>query len=176
MTYDVTESGVDYAATRVQLKTNAHFTSFVAAFERAVPELTDRDAVARFAEDGDWSGFVRGLQWEASSGFVRVQSFRPDGLMRFAGSTTASAVWLVVNHGIAARLFRQDPATALYSPLRIEAHASRDAGTTIGFDLPSAALKSFGINKLTQAGAELDRALGDLFEDLGMPRPSVLRR
>ncbi|MDL9980595.1 hypothetical protein [Microbacterium candidum] len=176
MTYDVTETDVEYAATRVQLRTNAHFASFVAAFEMAVPELTDRDAVARLAEDGDWSGFVRGLQWEAPSGFVRVGTFRPDALMRFAGSPTASAVWLVVNHGIGARLFRQDPATALYSPLRIEAHAARDAGTVIGFDLPSASFKSFGLNKLTQAGAELDRALGDLLEDLGMPRPTALRR
>lgn len=176
VTYDVTETTAEYAATRVQLHTNARFESFVAAFESAVPALTDADAVARLADDHDWTGFVRGLQWEAPSGFVRVQTLRPDGLMRFAGSPTASAVWLVVNHGIGARLFRHDPATALYSPLRIEAHAAREPGTLIGFDLPSANLKGFGINKLTQAGAELDRALGDLLEDLGMPRPAVLRR
>ncbi|MHA7984847.1 hypothetical protein ACX9R5_03495 [Rathayibacter sp. CAU 1779] len=176
MSYDATETTTEYAATRVQLHLNARFDSFVAAFEEAVPSLTDADASARLTEDGDWSGFVRGLQWEAPSGFVRVWTSRPDELMRFAGNPTASAVWLIVNHGIGARLFRHDPAALLYSPLRLEAHAARDAGTVLGFDVPSASLGGFGINKVAQAGAELDRALGDLIEDLGIPRPTALRR
>ncbi len=176
MTYDTTETAIEYPAMRVQLRLNARFESFVAAFERAVPALTEADAAVRLAEDGDWAGFVRGLAWEAPSGFVRVWTSRPDELMRRAGSPTPSAVWLVVNHGIAARLFRHDPAAMLYSPLRIEAHTTNEPGTILSFDVPSAALRGFGVNKMTQAGAELDRALGDLLEDLGMPRPSVLRR
>ncbi|NNC12499.1 hypothetical protein HII28_11500 [Planctomonas sp. JC2975] len=176
MSYDATETATEYTATRVQLHVNARFESFVAAFEEAVPALSDANAAARLAEDGDWSGFVRGLQWEAPSGFVRVWTSRPGELMRFAGNQTASAVWLIVNHGIGARLFRHDPAVMLYSPLRLEAHAARDAGTILGFDLPSSSFRGFGINKVTQAGAELDRALGDLIEDLGMPRPTALRR
>jgi hypothetical protein len=96
--------------------------------------------------------------------------------MRHAGNAASSIIWLLVNHGVGARLFRHDPGALLYSPIRIEAHAP-DAGTTIvGFDVPSAQLRSFGINKITQAGAELDRALGDLIEDLGLPRPAALRR
>jgi hypothetical protein len=176
VTYDATETTTEYAATRVQLHTNARFESLVASFEQAVPELGDADAVARLAEDGDWSGFVRGLQWEAPSGFVRVRTSHPAELMRFAGSPTPSVVWLIVNHGIAARLFRHDPATMLYSPLRLEAHAAPDAGSVLSFDVPSSRLRGFGLNKVTQAGAELDRALGDLLEDLGMPRPAALRR
>lgn len=176
MTYDATETSTEYTATRVRLHLDARFESLVAAFEQAVPALGDEDAVARLAEDGDWSGFVRGLQWEVPSGFVRVWTSRPDGLMRYAGSATPSVVWLIANHGIAARLFRHDPATVLHTPIRIEAHAAPDAGTVLGFDTPGSRLRSFGINKVTQAGAELDRALGDLLEDLGMPRPAALRR
>jgi len=176
VSYDADESIADYQAKRVQLATNARFESFVEAFEQAVPSLPDPDALARLAEDADWSGFVRGLQWEAPSGFVRVWTSRPGELMRFAGSATPSILWLIVNHGVAARLFRHDPGALLYSPIRIEAHASAQAGTVVSFDVPSAQLSGFGINKITQAGAELDRALGDLIEDLGMPRPSALRR
>jgi len=176
VTYDATEETTDYQATRVRMHANTRFEAFVAALEQAVPELSQADAVARLAEDGDWSGFTRGLQWEAPSGFVRVWSWSPSELMRHAGNSTPSALWLIVNHAIGARLFRHDPAAMLYSPLRVEAHAAPDAGTIVSFDVPSARLRGFGINKVTQAGAELDRALGDLLEDLGLPRPAALRR
>jgi hypothetical protein len=176
MSYDAAERITDYEARRVELDSNARFEAVVAAFEGAVPELTDAAALARLAEDGDWQSFARGLAWEAPSGFVRVWSSRPGELMSAAGSGRPSAVWLIVNHAIAARLFRHDPATMLYSPLRVEAHAAQGAGTVLGFDVPSARLRSFGTNKVTQAGAELDRALGDLVEDLGFPRPGALRR
>jgi hypothetical protein len=176
MSYEADERVTDYEARRVELHTNARFEAIVAAVENAVPELTDDAAIARVAEDGDWQTFTRGLAWQAPSGFVRVWSSRPGELMSAAGSGRPSAVWLIVNHAIAARLFRHDPATTLYSPLRIEAHAATGAGTVLSFEVPSARLRSFGTNKVTQAGAELDRALGDLVEDLGLPRPGALRR
>jgi hypothetical protein len=176
MSYDASERITEYQGRRVELETNARFEAVVTAFENAVPELTDAAAAARLAEDGDWQTFTRGLAWEAPSGFVRVWSSRPSELMSAAGSGRPSAVWLILSHAIGARLFRHDPATVLYSPLRVEAHAASDAGTVLGFDVPSARFRSFGTNKVTQAGAELDRALGDLVEDLGFPRPGALRR
>jgi hypothetical protein len=176
VSYDAEETAAEYAGTRVTLATNARFEALVAAFEQAVPALSDAEAAARLAEDGDWSGFVRGLRWESPSGFVRVWTSRPGELMSRAGSAAQSAVWLVVDHGVGARLFRHDPGAMLYSPIRIEAHTASGAGTIIGFDVPSRQLRGFGINKITQAGAELDRALGDLLEDLGLPRPAALRR
>ena len=176
MSYEAAERVTEYQARRIELDTNARFEAIVAAFEGAVPELTDAAALARLAEDGDWQSFTRDLAWESPSGFVRVWSSRPGELLSAAGSRRPSAVWLIVNHAIGARLFRHDPTTALYSPLRVEAHAAAGAGTVLAFDVPGARLRSFGTNKVTQAGAELDRALGDLVEDLGLPRPSALRR
>ncbi|WP_308465812.1 hypothetical protein [Rathayibacter soli] len=188
MSYDGDESISDYQARRVRLTANVRFETLVAAFEQAVPALPDADAVARLAEDGSWSGFVRGLQWESPSGFVCVWSSRPDELMRSAGSSVSSIVWLIVNHGLAARLFRLEPGAMLYSPIRVEAHAASEAmagadavveavaETVVTFDVPSAQLRVFGINKITQAGTELDRALGDLIESIGLPRPTALRR
>lgn len=176
MSYAAEERTTEYQAARVELSCNARFEALVTAFEQAVPELTDAAALERLAADGDWRSFTRGLAWEAPSGFVRLWSSRPADLLSAAGSATPSAVWLMVNHAVAARLHRHDPATLLYSPLRIEMHAAREAGTVVSFDVPSARLTSFGTNKVTQAGAELDRALGDLVEDLGLPRPGALRR
>jgi hypothetical protein len=42
-------------------------------------------------------------------------------------------------------------------------------------DQPSTQLRGFGNNKITQAAVELDRMLGDLLEELGLPRPERLR-
>jgi hypothetical protein len=176
MSYEADERSTEYPATRVELTTNVRFEALIAAFEQTVPELTSAEALGRLADDGDWASFTRGLAWESSSGFVRVWGSRPTELFRVAGSQTPSAVWLIANHAIAARLFRHDAATVLYSPLRVEAHAAPKAGTVLSFDVPSSRLRAFGINKITQAGAELDRALGDLVEDLGLPRPAALRR
>jgi hypothetical protein len=175
VSYDSSESAVDYPARRVQLIANVAFDMLVGSFEQAVPALPDGDALGRLTADHDWSGFVRGLQWESPSGFVCVWSSRPGELMQYAGSSASSIIWLIVNHGVAARLFRHDPGAMLYSPIRIEAHASAAAETTLSFDVPSMQLRGFGINKITQAGAELDRALGDLIEEIGLPRPGALR-
>jgi len=176
MSYDADESTLNYQASRVRVAVNVRFEVLIANFDHAVPRLSDADALARLADDSDWSGFVRGLQWESPSGFVCVWSSRPSELMQYAGSAASSMVWLIVNHGIAARLFRHDPGAMLYSPIRLEAHASAAAETIVSFDVPSAQLRGFGINKITQAGAELDRALGDLIEEVGLPRPTALRR
>ena len=85
-------------------------------------------------------------------------------------------MYLIGDYATAARMFRHDPGTALYTPLRVELHATRTGGTALSVDQPSSVLSSFGNNKVTQAGFELDRMLGDLLEEIGLPRPSVLRR
>lgn len=175
MSYDADETVFEHVGRRIRLETNAQFDALRAAFEEAVPALSDEQALAEL-RGGDWAGFVRGLQWESPSGFVRVWTSRPDALMEHAGSDARSVVWLIAHHGIAARLFRHDPGTMLSSPLRIEMHTSKAPGTTLSFEVPSAGLGGFGVNKIAQAGAELDRALGDLIEDLGLPRPAALRR
>ncbi|SFR73579.1 hypothetical protein SAMN04488591_3286 [Microbacterium azadirachtae] len=175
MSYDAAESVFEHAGRRIRLETNAQFDALVGAFEAVVPALSDEDALAE-VRGGDWAAFVCGLRWEAPSGFVRVWTWRPDALMQHTGGGARSAVWLIAHHGIAARLFRHDPATMLYAPLRIEAHTSSAPGTTLSFEAPGARLAGFGVNKITQAGAELDRALGDLLEEIGLPRPVALRR
>ena len=175
MTYDATETAFDYAGTRIRIQTNALFDVVTSAFETAVPELSDEQALEDLGR-GDWAEFLRGLEWESPSGFVRVATLRPDTVMSRAGSSARSVMWMITHYGIAPRLFRHDPGSVLYAPLRIEAHTSKQPGTTLSFDIPSAQLRGFGINKITQAGAELDRALGDLIEDIGLPRPAALRR
>lgn len=174
MTYALEETSHEYPAQRLTLATPARFDTFVEAFEAAVPSLPDEEALTQLTPD--WAAFVRGLEWEAPSGFVRTATAWPSELLQHAGSRSRSVVWTIVHHAIAARLHRLEPGTLLSTHLRIAAHTTARPGTVLTLDVPSAALRSFGNNKITQGGAELDRALGDLLEDLGLPRPSALRR
>lgn len=174
MSYDVEETISEHRALRLRLATNAHFDTLVAAFETTVPALSDEEALTQLTPD--WAAFTRGLEWESPSGFVRMATWRPSDLLQHAGSRSRSVVWTIVHHAIAARLHRIEPATIRDTHLRIEAHTTAQPGTVLTLDVPSAQLRSFGTNKITQGGAELDRALGDLLEDIGLPRPSALRR
>ncbi|WP_114855654.1 hypothetical protein [Brachybacterium sp. YJGR34] len=176
MTYAMTETLDEHPAQRLTLATSAHFDGLVAALEQAVPALSDPEALRRLAEDGDWAAFVRGLAWESPSGFVRVATSRPSDLLQHAGSRSSCIVWSLAHHAIAARMIRHDPSTMLHSPLRLAAYTTGSPGTTLSLEVPSSSLGGFGLAKIAQAGAELDRALGDLLEDLGLPRPAALRR
>ncbi|GAA4773767.1 hypothetical protein [Microbacterium gilvum] len=175
MSYQADEATSEHVGRRVVLRTNAQFDALAGAFEQAVPELSDEAALAELRA-GDWAGFVRGVQWESPSGFVRTATSHPAALLAHAGADARSVVWHLAHHAITARLFRHDPGTMLHLPLRVEAHTTRTPGTVLSFEVPSTVLAGYGVNKITQAGAELDRALGDLLEDIGLPRPSALRR
>ncbi|MFC0674935.1 hypothetical protein [Brachybacterium hainanense] len=174
MSYAMEETVQEHPARRLTLATPARFDTLVHAFEAVVPMLSEEEALTQLTPD--WAAFVRGLEWEAPSGFVRTATSRPSDLLQHAGSRSRSIVWTIVHHPIAARLHRLEPATLLSTHLRIQAHTTARPGTVLTLDVPSAALRAFGSNKITQGGVELDRALGDLLEDLGLPRPSVLRR
>jgi hypothetical protein len=175
MSYDATERIVPHPVNRIELVTNAPFAQLRTRFEAEVPEVDPADMADLVAGDASWEDFVRGLAYAAPNGFVRLWSEDPTAIMRFAGSEAASAAYLIGDYAIAARVFRYDPAAMLYVPLRVELHSDRTGRTVLAVDQPSSHLASFEVNKMTQAGYELDRRLGDLLEALDLPRPSVLR-
>lgn len=163
---------VTVTVNRIELEATVPFAVLRAALEREVPPLDEARLAALLASGASWSQLTR----EVSGGgaLVRFWTDEPTPVMRVGGADLPAVGYLLGDYVTAARMFRHDPGTALYTPVRLELHA-RGAGTIVTFDQPSSALRSFGNNKITQAGFELDRLVGDLLEDLGLPRPSVLR-
>jgi uncharacterized protein YjiS (DUF1127 family) len=172
VTTPATERIVPVTVNRVELEAETPFVALRAALEREVPPLDERRLATLLRSGASWAQLTREVSGPGA--LVRFWTYDPTPVMRVGGADLAAAGYLLGDYVTAARMFRHDPGTTLYTPVRLELHARRSR-TVVAFDQPSSALKAFGNNKITQAGFELDRLLGDLLEDLGLPRPSILR-
>ncbi|MFF1572637.1 hypothetical protein ACFVWR_07825 [Leifsonia sp. NPDC058292] len=176
MSDDSGERIVPVAGKRIELETEIPFETLRRAFEREVPPL-DEAAFDKLLNDGaEWRRFVLEAGGNGIHSFVTFWRHSPTPVMTVGGSDAPSAVYLIGDYATAARMFRHDPGVMLYVPLRVELHVNRSGRTVFSVEQPSSQLVSFQNNKITQTGYELDRMLGDLIEELGLPRPSVLRR
>jgi hypothetical protein len=175
VTYRATERLHRIDGTRIELEAEVPFAALRAAFEAEVPEL-DHDLLRRLLAAGaDWTTLTRSLAGPGSHRLVCFWRGDATAVMRVGGIDLPGVGYLVGDLATAARMYRHDASTALYVPFRVELHAAGEGRTILSADQPSSPLRGFGNNKITQAGYELDRMLGDLLEDLGLPRPSVLR-
>ncbi|MGN7799806.1 hypothetical protein [Leifsonia sp. 22587] len=176
MALPATERIIPVTVNRIELEVAVAFGTLRRAFEAEVPPLDTARVRELVSEGAEWRRLTSETAGPGIHRFVRFWTEHPTPVMRVGGADIPSAVYLIGDYATAARMFRHDPATLLYTPLRVELHASRSGGTVLSVDQPSSVLSGFGNNKVTQAGFELDRMLGDLLEELGLPRPSILRR
>lgn len=176
MALPATERIIPVPVTRIELEAAVPFGTLRRAFEAEVPPLDVGRLRELLSTGADWRRLVLETSGPGIHRLVRFWTDHPTPVMRVGGADILSAVYLIGDYATAARMFRHDPGALLYTPLRVELHATRDGGTVLSVDQPSSRLASFGNNKIAQAGFELDRMLGDLLEELGLPRPSVLRR
>ncbi|MFP3467451.1 hypothetical protein [Leifsonia sp. SIMBA_070] len=176
MALPATERIVPVPVNRIELEVAVPFGTLRRAFEAEVPPVDAARVRELVAEGAEWRRLTTEAAGPGIHRFVRFWTDHPTPVMRVGGADIASAVYLIGDYSTAARMFRHDPGALLYTPLRVELHASRSGGTILSVDQPSSRLGSYGNNKIAQAGFELDRMLGDLLEELSLPRPSVLRR
>jgi hypothetical protein len=176
MALPATERIVPVSVNRIELEAAVAFGTLRRAFEAEVPSLDVGHLRELLSSGADWRRLTLDSAGPGIHRFVRFWTDHPTPVMRVGGADIPSAVYLIGDYATTARMFRHDPGTLLYTPLRVELHAARSGGTVVSVDQPSSRLGSFGNNKVTQAGFELDRMLGDLLEELDLPRPSVLRR
>ncbi|ARJ04484.1 hypothetical protein GCM10010988_32710 [Cnuibacter physcomitrellae] len=175
MSRPASETITEYAARRILLETPTPYRDLQSRLDEGVTPLDDTDLAELDSGRTTWADFLRGLTWTAPSGFVRLWRHEAGSLLRHSGSGIETTSYLLADLAVTARALRQDGGALLYLPVRLELQ-SRPDGSALLMDQPSSALGSFGRNKLTQAGAELDRRLGDLIESLELPRPDSLRR
>jgi len=175
MSYRTADETAEHGARRITLRVAAPFDELRARIEAEAPELdrADLDAVAEGRTP--WDDFVRGLSWEAPNGFVRLPTDDLGRVVSVAGRDAAAVGYRLMDWAAAARVHRIEPAALLYLPVRMLLFARGDE-VALTVEQPGPHLASFGLNKLTQAGVELDRRLGDLLEALDIARPAALRR
>ncbi|MFG6446282.1 hypothetical protein ACFXP7_13290 [Microbacterium sp. P06] len=175
MSYATVEQITEHGSARISLRIGAPFTELRARIEAELPEIEPSDLEAVANGSVPWDDFLRGLSWEAPHGFVRLPNLDLGRMLRFAGREGGAVEYLAMDWAAAGRIHRLEPTALLSLPARLLL-VERDAEVLLSFAQPSAELASFGLNKLAQAGRELDRRLGDLLEALDIARPSVLRR
>jgi hypothetical protein len=175
MTYPTTERTAEHDAARITLQVGVPFAELRARIETEVPEIDPADLDAVAEGNVSWDDFVRGLSWEAPNGFVRLSTLDLGRVLSVAGRDAAVVSYLLMDWAAAGRIHRLEPTALIHLPLSLLLAAHGDE-VTVTFEQPSAHLAGFGLKKLTQAGGELDRRLGDLMEALDIERPRILRR
>jgi len=176
MALPASERIVPVPVNRIEVEAAVAFGTLRRAFEAEVPPVDAAHVRELLSQGAEWRRLTLETAGPGIHRFVRFWTDHPTPVMRVGGADIPSAVYLIGDYATAARMFRHDPGALLYTPIRVELHATRAGATVLSVDQPSSTLGSFGNNKITQAGFELDRMLGDLIEELGLPRPSVLRR
>jgi uncharacterized protein (DUF302 family) len=146
---------------------------FQARYEAAVPELPRTDLFELLSNGEPWSKMESLMDAAAPFGFMIFYRTDVTPAMTAAGNSAECIQYLMGNPVIAERMFRHDPRTMLYAPLRtiIWGEPSGDAWFTV--DQPSSLFGSIG-SELLEVGQLLDRKLGTLLEALDAPIPELL--
>jgi Domain of unknown function DUF302 len=157
---------------RAAIDTPSAYDDLRKRYRELVPAL-DRDRIAQFARQGaPWSEVVADARAMAPFDFFIFWEMDVTETMRLAGNTARCTEYLMGNHVIAERMFREDPTAMLYVPLRTLIYAPQDdAGSTFVVEQPSSILSSLGNPNISAVGEELDGKLARLFEALGLAVP-----
>jgi hypothetical protein len=167
---------VPHEVHRLAIAVQTPFDEFRRRYEAAVPRF-DMRRVEGWRRDGaDWGAIVEETTELAAHGFLIYWSFDGTGLMGLAGDSGCCVEYLMGNHTIAQRMYRQDPAILLYAPLRTAIYVDAEGATRFAIDQPSTRFASFGDPAITAVGIELDRKVAALLESLGAPVPAALTR
>lgn len=95
-------------------------------------------------------------------------------LMTAAGHAVRCVEYLLGNHVTAERMFRHDPAVALYAPLRVVIHSDPGDQAIITLDQPSGAFAGLGNPEVTAVGTELDHTVAELLRVITGRAPQAL--
>ncbi|WP_051833913.1 DUF302 domain-containing protein [Streptomyces sp. NRRL S-646] len=78
------------------------------------------------------------------------------------------------NNVIAETMFRHDPGTILYAPLRTAIYETASGRVQISIDQPSSKFASFGDPRIAEVGAQLDAKVAELLRLMTLPVPPAL--
>jgi uncharacterized protein (DUF302 family) len=172
MTDDV--GATPHGMTRLAIPTGMPFEEFRRRFETAAPPFDApgvRDLIAR---GGRWPDIEAAAEHNAPHGLMIYAAIDIGQLMAAAGHTVRCVEYLLGNHVTAERMFRHDPAVALYAPLRVVIHSDSDDQAIVTFDQPSSVFAGLGHPQITEVGVELDHTLAELLLAITGGAPQAL--
>jgi len=148
---------------------------FQRSYETAVPELPVDQVAALVRRNAPWSEMENLIDASAPRGFLLYSKNDAHPLMQEAGDDADCLWYLMGNHVIAERMFRHDPRTLLYAPLRTVIWEDPAGDGWFTLEQPSMQFASLGIPEVTAVGVELDHKLAALLQSLDLDVPLLLQ-
>jgi hypothetical protein len=163
-----------HAMARLDIPTAMSFDDFRRAFEAAAPAFDAEGVNQIIARGGGWDDIQAAAERNAPNGLIVYATIEIGQVMAAAGHTTKCVEYLLGNHVVAERLFRHDPATALYVPLRVVVRSDADDRAIFTIDRPSSVFGGWGNAEITAIGVELDHKVARLLQVITGRVPDVL--
>jgi hypothetical protein len=159
---------------RLEFVIDADFEDFRARFEAAVPPVDTATMTTLFASGAPWSEMEATVAALTPHDFLIYARLDATPFMNLAGHRIPVVEYLMGNHIIAERMFRHDPLTMLYAPLRVALHGDESGRVVLAIDQPSTVFAGLGNSSISEVGRELDAKLGRLLRHLGVLVPTTV--
>lgn len=149
---------VDHLERRLVVTLPRHYDAACEHFETLVPEAD----LSRFFQLGSWKATLELAEINAPHGFMHY--YRSDVCALMAGSPSLwkASQYLMGNHILAERAFREDASAALRMPLPVLIYADPDGDTKLAVDQPSLLFDNYDNPQIAEVGREFDARLGHL--------------
>lgn len=166
-----TSTVIDHPSRRLSVRLPESYDAARVHFETLVPTL---DAT-RFYQMCSWEATLELAEINAPHGFMRYHRTDVTAMMAGSPSYWKATEYLMGNHTIAERMFRDDPSTMLHAPLQILLYADREGNTLLAVDQPSLTYASYDNPEVASVGYEFDNLLAHLIKLLGGQIPAQLQ-
>lgn len=165
------ESVTEHTIRRLHVRLGRPYEQAISDFERIVPPVDAQ----RFQSLDTWEENLRLADTVAPLGLMRFGTIDITAYMRTSGIDRPGIEYLAGNHTIAERMYRHEPATMLYAPLRLFIFADDDGQGVLAIDQPSTLFGSVGSNPdLAIVGRELDQKVANVLVAMGVQVPEIL--
>ncbi|MFH9090735.1 DUF302 domain-containing protein [Streptomyces sp. NPDC017673] len=151
-------------------------SDFRQSYEAAVPPVPEEELESLIRREASWPEITALIDSAAPHGFMIFEKNAAHPVFRRAGHQAICFWYLMGNHTIAERMYRHDPRTMLYAPLRTAIWQDEAGAAWFSVDQPSTHFAGLGIPEVTEVGVELDRKLAALLGFLGTDVPDELLR
>lgn len=164
---------VPHLVNRLVIDTDDSFDDVRRRYESLVPAI-DFAELSEVVATGDLAALQAYIAEHAPNAFAIYWTLDPMPVMRLSGHQLRAVTYMMGNNVIAETMFRHDPGTILYAPLRTAIYETASGRVQISIDQPSTKFASFGDRRIAEVGAQLDAKVAELLRLMALPVPPEL--
>jgi hypothetical protein len=157
-----------HRVTRLVFDAGQPYDRFRGRYEAAVPPADPRRMGDFAGRHTRWPDLTADAREPGPYGFVLYWRADMTPRMTAAGERKPCTAYLMGCPAIAEKIYRQDPAVMLYSPLRALIYIDAGDRTRFAVDQPSTIFAGFADPAIAQLGTDLDHQLAGLLTALGV--------